>query len=129
MIPAIVTTLLNTDKFLLTLYRTARRHAVQSLFERRVLWQISRFGPSSADTASWKVPRWFRQFAQPLRFDERGQPSAAALAKLAGAQRVRHGFQVGDAVDVEVRHLGVGRKQMQRTLSHQPHAERFAQLG
>src|SRR5271157_3459606 len=32
MIPAIVTTLLNTDKFLLRLYRTARRHAVQSVF-------------------------------------------------------------------------------------------------
>src|ERR1022692_4215264 len=44
MIPAMVTNLLNTDKFLLRLYRTARRHAVQSVFERRVLWKISRFG-------------------------------------------------------------------------------------
>src|ERR1035437_4068484 len=79
-------------------------------------------------TAPWKAPGWLRQFAQPLRFDERGQPSAAALAKLAGAQRVRQGFQVGDAVDVEFLQLGVGRKQMQRALSHPPHAERFAQL-
>ena len=50
----------------------------------------------------WRSPRRHRQFASPLRFDERGQPSAAALAKLAGAQRIRQGFQIGDAVDCEV---------------------------